>query len=127
CLLVSFIFALIIEEEEEVFQMKTQIKKEGDTIVVSMDGWLDFEAQAPLREDLAKLTKQVSTDSLPRKIIFNFENLEFVGSSSISSFIQTLMEFNQVSLIKPRYCNVKSEFQQIIQAFDALEIFKFYE
>ena len=32
--------------------MKTEIKKEGDTIVVFMDGYLDFETQIPLTRAL---------------------------------------------------------------------------
>ncbi len=108
--------------------MKTKIKKSGDTIIVSMDGKLDFETHVPLREDLSKLMNPISqTDSTPKKIIFNLENLEFVGSSGISSFVQTLKEFNANSPTKPRYCHVKSEFQKIIKAFDETDLFEIYE
>jgi anti-anti-sigma factor len=107
--------------------MKTQIKREGNTIIVSMDGRLDFAAQAPLREDLAKLAKQTHADSIPKHIIFNMEKLEFVGSSGISSFIQTLKEFNNSTATKPKYCHFKSEFRKIIQAFEDDQLFEFYE
>ncbi len=107
--------------------MKTQIKKSGDTIVVIMDGKLDFGTHVPLREDLHKLMQEVQTDSVPKKVIFNFEKLEFVGSSGISSFVQTLKEFNTHLPSRPRYCNVKSEFRKIIKAFDEAEIFDFYD
>ncbi len=107
--------------------MKTQIKKNGDTIVVTMDGKLDFETYVPLREDLTKLIDQTKTDSVPKKIIFNLEKLEFVGSSGISSFVQTLKEFNASVPNKPRYCNVKNEFKRIIQAFNEEDLFDFYD
>ena len=107
--------------------MKTQIKKIGDTIVVSMDGKLDFETSVPLREDLGKIMRHAKTDSTPKKIIFNLEGLDFVGSSGISSFVQALKEFNENSPTKPRYCHVKSEFRRVIKAFDDNEIFEFYE
>jgi len=107
--------------------MKTQIKKLGDTIIVTMDGKLDFGTHIPLREDLGRLLDNSKMDSVARKIIFNFENLEFVGSSGISSFVQTLKEFNSNSPMKPRYCNVKSEFRRVIKAFDEGDIFEFYE
>lgn len=107
--------------------MKTQIKKNGDTIVVSMDGKLDFDTHVPLREDLFKLVEEPNQDSVPKKIIFNLEKLEFVGSSGISSFVQTLKEFNESAPTKPRYCNVKSEFRRVIKAFDEEEVFEFYE
>jgi len=106
--------------------MKTQVEKKGDTLVVSVDGRLDFETYVPLKERLFKLI-ETGTDSVPKKIIFNFENLEFVGSSGISAFVQTLKDFNASSPTKPRYCNVKSEFRKIIKAFDEAEVFEFYE
>jgi anti-anti-sigma factor len=107
--------------------MKTEIRKIGDTVIVSMDGKLDFETSGPLREDLGKLVRQTSTDTAPRKIIVNCENLEFVGSSGISSFVQALREFNAMAPIRPRYCNVKSEFRRVIKAFDEGDLFEFYE
>ncbi|MEK6706315.1 MAG: STAS domain-containing protein [Bdellovibrionota bacterium] len=111
--------------------MKTQIRKNGDTVTVSMDGKLNFETSIPLREDLAKLmsklTNMSGTDSVPKKIVFNFEKLDFVGSSGISSFVQTLKDFNSLSPVKPQYHNVKNEFQRVIKAFDETALFEFYE
>lgn len=107
--------------------MKTSFKKIGDTMVVSMDGRLDFETQEPLKQDLAKIINHTQTDEAPRKIIFNLENLEFVGSSGISSFVQTLKDFNTRAPNKPRYCNVKSEFRRVMKALDGEDLFEFYD
>ena len=107
--------------------MKTEFKRIGDTMIVSMEGRLDFETAGPLREDLGKLTRKAKTDSAPRKIIVNCENLEFVGSSGISSFVQTLKEFNANAPIRPRYANVKSEFKRVIKAYDEAEMFEFHD
>ena len=107
--------------------MKTRIKKEGDTIVVSVDGKLNYEGQLPLKEDLLKIIGSTKTDGTPKKIIFNLERLEFVGSSSISSFVQTLKDFNHRSPQRPIYCNVRSEFQKIIRAFDEENGFEFVD
>ena len=107
--------------------MKTDIKKVGDTVVVSMEGQLDFEMQEPLKRDLDALIRRVRTDHAPKKIIFNFEDLEFVGSSGISSFVQTLKDFNTSSPMKPRYCGVKSEFRRVMKAFDEAEVFEFHD
>ena len=106
--------------------MKTEIKKEGDTIVVLVNGYLDFENQVPLREHLIKLATQNKVAHVPKKVIFNLENLEFVGSSGISAFIQTLKEFDACTDSRPRYCHVKSEFQKLMKAFDDANIFEFY-
>ena len=107
--------------------MKTKIKQQGNIVVISMNGHLDFETSEPLKEDLTRIIDQSKTDSVPKKIIFNLENLEFVGSSGISSFVQTLKTFNQMAPIRPRYCNVRSEFQRIIKAYDNEEFFEFYD
>jgi len=107
--------------------MKAQMKKVGDTIVVILDGKIDYETNAPLREDLNRLVRQARKDSVPKNIIFNFERLEFVGSSGISTFVQTLREINATAPIKPRYCNVGSEFRKVIEAFDESAAFDFYD
>lgn len=119
--------------------MKTIIRKLGDTVIVTMDGHLDFGTYVPLREQLGRLLSPArsseedvmgiaSHDSPPSpKIIFNLKNLEFVGSSGISSFVQTLKEFNEQLSVKPKYCNVRSEFKRIIKAFDESEAFEFFD
>lgn len=107
--------------------MKTDIRKVGDTLIVSLDGRLDYEIQEPLRNELGELAARIRTDSVPKKVIFDLENLEFVGSSGISSFIQMLKEFNIQTPTRPRYCNVRSEFKRVIKAFDNEEVFDFYE
>lgn len=107
--------------------MKTRIQKIGDTIIVNVDGKLDYETQIPLKEDLQKLIQNSKKDSVSKKIIFDFENLQFVGSSGISNFIQTLSEFNSQTSVKPRYCNVSNDFKRVIQALDNQKAFDFYE
>jgi len=104
--------------------MKTQIKRNGDTVVVSIDGKIDYETQVPLKDELQRLSR---TDTTPTKVIFNLKNLEFVGSSGISNLVQTLKDFNGRSNVKPRYCHVRSEFQKIIKAFDEEQGFEIFD
>ena len=95
-----------------------------------MEGKLDFETTQPLREDLGKLIRDIGgrqTDSVAKKIVFDLERLEFVGSSGISSFVQTLKDFNITSPNRPLYTNVGSEFKRVIQAFDDAQNFQFEE
>jgi anti-anti-sigma factor len=107
--------------------MKTKIIRSGDTVTISIAGHLSFESQEPLKSNLHRLIDEARTDSVAKKVIVNLENLEFVGSSGISSFVQTLKEFNAKSPVKPRYCHVKSEFQKVIRAFDDDRAFEFYD
>ena len=73
--------------------MKTIIRKDGDAYIVHLEGQLHINNQTPIKENLNRLVQHSQTDSIS-KIIFNFENLEFVGSSGISYFIQILKEFD---------------------------------
>ncbi len=105
--------------------MKTQIRRNGTAIVVEMEGRIDYESQAPFRESLHRLVAP-RTDSTPQ-LVLDMRKLEFVGSSGISNFVQTLREIHNSSQIKPRLCNVGSEFQKILRAFDDDKTFEFFE
>ena len=43
------------------------------------------------------------------------------------AFVQTLKEVNRDAPTRPRYCNVKSEFKKIIEAFDEEQAFEFFD
>lgn len=106
--------------------MKSKIKKIGDTIVVSVDGKLDYETQDSFKENLKKIA-QNKTDSTPTQVIFNMEKLEFVGSSGISQFIQTLKDFGAKTDQKARIVSASSEFKKVMRAFDEEEVFVFHD
>jgi len=107
--------------------MKTKFKFTQDAIYVNVEGLVDYETQAPFKENLDKILRKQKTDETPRKIIFDFENLEFVGSSGITSLVQTLRDFNTLCDEKPVYQNLKSEFQKIFKAFEGPQDFDFLE
>lgn len=100
--------------------MKTTIRRQGDTVIVSLEGQISFEDQLQLQNQLNQCKE---TDH----IVFDFEKLDFVGSSSISAFVRTLTSIHAASKTKPRYCSVKSEFQKIMKALGETEAFDFYE
>lgn len=95
-------------------------------MVVSIEGNLSYENQEPLRDHLMEILDQARDHHPGKKIIFNFENLEFVGSSGISAFIHALKELNADGQ-KPKYCNVATEFQRVMKAFDESNLFEFYD
>lgn len=108
--------------------MKTSIKREEDTIVMTIDGTVDYETHEQFKENLHRLVRSTEkTDSAPKRIIVDLENLRFVGSSGISAFVQALKDFNSRSNIRPKYCNVASEFKKVIQAFDEEAQFEFFD
>jgi anti-anti-sigma factor len=105
--------------------MKAQIKKVGNTLVVSVDGKIDYETQEPFKENLKKIAARTNTDSTPTKVIFDMENLEFVGSSGITQFIQTLKEFGNDTDQKARILHASSEFKKVMRAYDEEQTFEF--
>ncbi len=107
--------------------MKTKIEKEGDTVLVSMGGRIEHEIHEPFKENLRQLIRDQRTDCTPKNIIFDLKELEFVGSSGISKFVQTLKDFSTQSHRKPRYCNVRNEFKKIFKALDEENHFEFFD
>ena len=107
--------------------MKTQIKKLGDTTVIAVDGKIDYEVQEPFKKNLLQFAQETAKDSTAKKIVFDLEGLEFVGSSGISNFIQTLKDFSTKLPERPRYCNVRSEFKKVMKALDEGQQFEFYD
>lgn len=107
--------------------MKSQIKKVGEAIVVQVDGKLDYETQDAFKERLRELAQErkAKTDSVPTQVIFNMEKLEFVGSSGITQYIQTLKDFAQKTDQKAKILNASSEFKKVMKAFDEEALFEF--
>ena len=107
--------------------MNSKIKKIGDTIVGSVGGKLDYETQEPFKENLKKIATATKTDSTPTKVIFDMEGLEFVGSSGITQFIQTLKDFGQNTDQKAHILKASNEFKKVMRAFDEEQTFEFTE
>ena len=107
--------------------MKTRISKIGDTTIVAMDGVLDYETQAPFQQNLSRILEKNKSDAAPLKVIFDFENLEFVGSSGISNLVQTIKDFQNRSHTRSQFLNVKSEFRRVIEALDRDASFDFMD
>jgi anti-anti-sigma regulatory factor len=55
------------------------------------------------------------------------KNLEFVGSSGITQFVQSLKAMHTQTDVVPKYCGVRSEFRKIMKAFDEENAFDFYD
>ena len=103
--------------------MKTEIHREGAHITIEMTGKIHVEDHE-LFQDLLLELKQDPSDS---QFIFDFSQLEFVGSSGISRFVQHLKDFHRHSETTPLYQNVSEEFQKFIRAFDTENLFGFYD
>ena len=107
--------------------MKARIKNSPDSIVLYLDGKVDYETQDDVCQIINKAIARNQKDETPKKIVMNFQNLEFVGSSGITQFVQNLKQIHTETDVTPKYCSVRSEFQKIMKAFDAENEFDFYD
>ena len=107
--------------------MKARIKNDKDTIVLYIMGKVDYESQDSVCDFINTTIEKNKKDETPKKIIVNFQNLEFVGSSGITQFVQSLKAIHHDTDVTPKYCGVKSEFQKLMRAFDEEQEFDFYD
>ncbi|MBU6154428.1 MAG: STAS domain-containing protein [Bdellovibrionales bacterium] len=109
--------------------MKARIKNTNESIIISLDGKVDYETQDEVCNLINRTVSQNQnrTDQTAKKIILNLKELEFVGSSGITQFVQSLKAIHQQTDIVPKYCGVRSEFKKIMKAFDETNEFDFYD
>ena len=94
--------------------MKARVRTDATgNITVYMDGGLDFENCGPLHNELDQLTKHNPT----ALITIDMDGLDFVGSSGISMFVDTLRTLNK-NKDQIRLTNVKTEFLRVFKLYD---------
>lgn len=102
-----------------IMTMKARIRTDAlGNITIHMEGGLDFENTVPLRKELEQLM-----DANPAsKITLDLHQLEFVGSSGIGHFVETIQALNS-NREKIKLSNVKTEFMKVFKLynFDAME------
>jgi anti-sigma B factor antagonist len=96
--------------------MKANILRDAmGNITVQMQGDLDYEHSMPLREQLNEL----STENPQSRITVDLGGIDFVGSSGICHFVETVQlintkkhDYNKMSL-----SNVSLEFKKIFRLY----------
>ncbi len=102
--------------------MKASIRNDGDFTILEISGYLDFENSRPIAESIG----EIYSKNQGSKILVNLGNLEFVGSSGISSFVKSLRVFNRTHE-KPVYFGLKSEFIKLFRLFEGSDAFDIFE
>lgn len=100
--------------------MKAQIHTDSQgNIIVHMSGGLDYENSLPLRLELQEL----STRNPACTITLDMNSLDFVGSSGIGIFVETLHILNK-NRAQIKLSNVKTEFLKVFKLynFDAFKL-----
>jgi anti-sigma B factor antagonist len=100
--------------------MKAQIRTDSEgNITVHMNGGLDYENSLPLRIELQELSQQNPAST----ITLDMFALDFVGSSGIGIFVETLQILNK-NKAQIKLSNVKTEFMKVFKLynFDAFKL-----
>lgn len=100
--------------------MKAQIRTDSQgNITIHMNGGLDYENSLPLRQELQVLTQQNPAST----ITLDMHSLDFVGSSGIGIFVETLQIINK-NKAQIKLSNVKTEFIKVFKLynFDAFKL-----
>ena len=87
--------------------MEMKLRKKKDKVVVSFVGHIDM--------DLEKKFRSVYKEHLQQqKIIFNMQELSFVGSVGISDFFKTLRDVTLKKRDSLKFIGLKSEFRKML-------------
>lgn len=99
--------------------MKARVRTDAlGNITIHMEGGLDFDNCIPLREQL----KEMIQSNPSSQITLDLHSLEFVGSSGIGHFVETINSLNK-NREKVLLSNVKTEFLKVFKLYhmDAME------
>jgi anti-anti-sigma factor len=99
--------------------MEAKISRDGEIWVVHLKGFLDFESVAPFRQTCLQHLRD-------KKVIFNLGDLNFVGSSGITTFVETIKELKDGAEQIPKFCGLSAEFRRVFVA-NELEKVEVYE
>ena len=100
--------------------MKANILRDAmGNITVQMSGDLDYEHSMPLREQLHEL----ANENPQAKITVDLGGIDFVGSSGICHFVETVQIINQKKQSPNRMSlsNVSQEFRKIFRLYSEAE------
>ncbi len=94
--------------------MKARVRTDAHgNITVHMEGDLNYDNSSPLKSELESLTKENPTSN----ITLDMNGLDFVGSSGIGLFVDTIKAINE-NKDRIKISNVKIEFLKVFKLYD---------
>jgi anti-anti-sigma factor len=88
--------------------MKAIMESFGEVTIVHLSGQIDYETADKFKDTCLKNFKH-------KKIVFNLDQLNFVGSSGITPFLETMETLSQVNKEQMKFCKVSTEFRRIFE------------
>lgn len=91
--------------------MEAIMEQRGEVLIVHLKGRVDYDSADPFRETCLN-------HLIHHKVIFDLQDLSFVGSSGITCFIKTISELSYKNPEGIKFSRVSSEFLRIFEASD---------
>lgn len=92
--------------------MQAKLRKEGEITVVTIQGFLEIEQTQPFREACAK-------HLINEKVVFNMEKTNFVGSTGLQPFLDTVQNFLEKNEFGLKVVCKRPEFIRIFQNYQS--------
>ncbi len=99
--------------------MQAHMKRHGDITVITIAGALTIEETQSFRAACIK-------HLVGQKIVFNLAGANFVGSTGLQAFLETVRACEQANAHGVRVVAAKSEFRRLISSLEAKRI-EFFE
>ncbi len=90
--------------------MEAIIEWDNEVIVVKLSGTLDFDKAFEFR-------KKSLRHFIQNKVVFSIKDLNFVGSTGMSSFVETLSELSEKNPNGVLICDVGLEYKRLLETF----------
>ncbi len=95
--------------------MEAWIEREGDVVVVHLKGRVDYESTEPFRSHCVRHLAH-------EKVVFNLEQLAFVGSIGITDFVQTMTRLSAENAGGIKFASVGVEFRRVFEASEIRQL-----
>ncbi|MGE0764817.1 MAG: STAS domain-containing protein [Bdellovibrionales bacterium] len=95
--------------------MEAWIERSGDVVVVHLKGRVDYESTEPFRAHCARHLSQ-------EKVVFNLQELSFVGSIGITDFVSTVTDLANGSQAGIKFAAMGNEFRRIFEASQMMRL-----
>lgn len=88
--------------------MEAKVKSQGEVTIITIQGTLEIEKTQPFREACMK-------HFLNKKVVFNMEGTNFVGSTGLQAFLETIRTITEENQHGLKVVGIKAEFRRIFQ------------
>lgn len=89
--------------------LQARVERDGEIMVVRFHGRIDIESAHPFRQACRTHLKN-------QKVVFDFHQLNFVGSAGILPFLEAMQEFATLNPNGIKFSGIGVEFERVLSA-----------